>query len=125
MPSKEIIEQFIKAVEEEPHDQVIEKFYTTNASIQENQNEPRIGIDNLVENERDMLKKAKHVYSECLRPYFQLEDKVVIRWKFKFEWLNDTITEIEEIAYQIWEGNKIAKEQFFYDPKQFSPKPKP
>ncbi len=122
MPSKETIERFIKSVEEEKHDEVIARFYTKNASIQENQKEPRVGIDNLVQNERGMLKKAKKVHSECQRPYFQDGDRVVIRWKFKFEWLNDTVTEIEEIAYQRWEDDKIAQEQFFYDPQQFAPK---
>ena len=124
MPSKERIENFIKSVENEPHDEVIEKFYAPNASIQENQNEPRVGLSNLIENERSMLKKAKSVHSEYHPPYFQQGNKVVIRWKFKFEWLDNTETEIEEIAYQIWEEEKILREHFFYDPKQFIPKSK-
>ncbi|MEM8965833.1 MAG: nuclear transport factor 2 family protein [Bacteroidota bacterium] len=122
MPTRESIESFIKAVEEQPHDQVIESFYTKDASIQENQNTPRIGIENLIENERKMLQKATKVHSECIRPFFCIEDKVVIRWKFRFEWVDGSITEIEEIAYQKWSGEKIHQEQFFYDPKQFIPK---
>ncbi|MEM6841160.1 MAG: nuclear transport factor 2 family protein [Bacteroidota bacterium] len=122
MPTRKSIENFIKAVEEHPHDQVIENFYTMDASIQENQNAPRIGIESLVNNERKMLQKAVNVHSECIRPYFHIEDKVVIRWKFRFEWMDGSITEIEEIAYQKWSGEKIYQEQFFYDPKQFVPK---
>lgn len=30
---------------------------------------------------------------------------------------------IEELAYQRWEGERIAQEQFFYDPTQFRPGP--
>ncbi len=52
MPTRESIENFIKAVEEQPHDQVILNYYTEDASIQENQNMPRIGIENLVRNEK-------------------------------------------------------------------------
>ncbi|MGD1890415.1 MAG: hypothetical protein ACFB15_07445 [Cyclobacteriaceae bacterium] len=122
MPSIRTIESFIKAVEEYPHDQVIKNYYAENASIQENQNTPRIGIENLVKNERKMLQKAIKVYSECIRPFFRIEDTVVIRWKFRFEWMDGSITEIEEIAYQKWNGEKIYQEQFFYDPKQFVPK---
>ncbi|WP_422860739.1 2-dehydropantoate 2-reductase [Flagellimonas sp. S174] len=122
MPTKEFIENFIRAVEELPHDQVIKKFYADDASIQENQGEPRIGIDSLIENERNMLKKARKVKSECIRPFFHEGKNVVIRWKFQFEWLDGSTTQIEEMAHQTWKGDKIYKEQFFYDPKQFIPK---
>ena len=40
----------------------------------------------------------------------------MIRWIFRFEWLDGTVTEMEELAYQRWEGEKIAEEQFFYGP---------
>ncbi|WP_282160361.1 hypothetical protein [Ulvibacterium marinum] len=69
-----------------------------------------------------MLRKAKNVRSECIRPFFHEGKNVVIRWEFQFEWLDGSITEIEEMAYQIWKEDKIHKEQFFYDPKQFIPK---
>lgn len=124
MPTVETIENFIKAVECEPHDKVIEKYYARDASIQENQNAPRIGKENLIKKEQMMLQAALVVNSKCIRPVFQVGNTVVIRWKFKFEWKNDTITEIEELAYQEWEGEQIKREQFFYDPKQFIPKKK-
>ncbi len=123
MPSKEIIEQLIQAVETESHDKVIQKFYAEDASIRENLNEPRVGLENLVKNEREMLQNAASVQSKCILPYFVAEDRAVIRWKFRFEWKNNTFSEIEEIAYQKWKGDKIHEEQFFYDPAQFRPKP--
>lgn len=124
MPSIETIEKFIQSVEQEPHDKVIEAFYTDDAAIQENQNEARVGKENLIKNEKGMLSKARKVHSSCIRPFFQMDNKVVIRWKFRFEWKDDTITEIEELVYQEWEGEKIKQEQFFYDPSQFNPKKK-
>jgi hypothetical protein len=48
-------------------------------------------------------------------------DRVVIRWQFKFDWLDGTVTRMEEIAYQRWEGERIAGETFFYDPAQRLP----
>jgi len=113
MPLTKTIENFIKAVEEEPHDIVIERFYTTDASIQENLNAPRVGLENLILNEQTMLSNASVVHSKCKRPFFQIDDRVVIRWQFRFEWMDGSITEIEEIAYQKWKGDKIHKEQFF------------
>ena len=71
-----------------------------------------------------MLSKALKVESKCIRPFFQTDNKVVIKWKFRFEWKDNTITEIEELACQEWEAEKIKREQFFYDPKQFIPKKK-
>ena len=49
----------------------------------------------------------------------------VVRWIFRFEWSDGTMTEMEELAYQRWDGERIAEEQFFYDPAQLGPKPPP
>ena len=122
MPTHEILERFIARVESNEHDRAIAEFYTEDASMQENQAEPRTGRDKLVAHEQAVLARAKSVSSECVRPVFVDGDRVVIRWKFRFVWLNGTSTEMEEIAYQRWEGNRIAEEQFFYDPAQREPK---
>lgn len=119
MPKLETIEQFIEMVESNEHDKAIEKFYTRDASMQENQAEPRVGRDNLAANEKNTLLKVKSLVSKCIRPYFIDGDHVVIQWFFRFEWKNGTISEIEEIAHQKWEGELIKTEKFFYDPKQF------
>lgn len=120
MPKLETIEQFITMVEANEHDKAIEKFYTADASMQENQSEPRVGRDLLVANEKSMLLKVNSLVSKCIRPYFINGDYVVIQWFFRFEWKDGSVSEIEEIAYQKWDGELIKKEKFFYDPKQFS-----
>lgn len=74
----ETIENFIKAVENERHDKVIEKFYTDDASIQENQNEPRVGKEHLIKNKQNMLNKALVVNSKCIRPIFQTGNQVIL-----------------------------------------------
>ncbi len=122
MPTAETIEKFIASVESNAHADAIEAFYTENASMQENQSPPRVGRDRLVANERSVLARAKSVTSTCVRPVFVNGDRMVVRWIFRFVWLNDTITEMEEIAYQRWEGERIAEETFFYDPAQRVPK---
>lgn len=120
MPKSETIEQFIAMVESNEHDKAIEKFYTTDASMQENQTEPRVGKDLLVANEKNTLLKVKSLVSKCIRPYFINGDYVVIQWYFRFEWKNGSISEIEEIAWQNWHEELIKTEKFFYDPKQFT-----
>ena len=121
MPSAETLERFIALVEQNAHVEAVEAFYTANASMQENQSPPRIGRDSHVANERRVLSKAKSLTSTCIRPAFVADDKVVIRWVFRFEWLDGTVTHMEELAYQRWEGERIAEERFFYDPAQLVP----
>ncbi|TDW51711.1 hypothetical protein EV144_101387 [Flavobacterium sp. 270] len=122
MPKTATIEEFIAMVESNEHDKAIEKFYAVDASMQENQSEPRVGRDNLVANEKNVLSKVKSLVSKCIRPYFINGDTVVIQWFFRFEWKDGSISEIEEIAYQNWDGELIKKEKFFYDSKQFTTK---
>lgn len=122
MPTSETLERFIARVEANAHDEAVEEFYTETSSMQENQAPPRIGRDAHVANERKVLARAKTLSSTCVRPVFINGDRVVIRWIFHFEWLDGTITHMEEIAYQRWEGERIAEETFFYDPAQRVPR---
>ncbi|MEM9053281.1 MAG: nuclear transport factor 2 family protein [Bacteroidota bacterium] len=122
MPTLERVEEFIHRVETVSHDKVIDQFYSDDASIQENNSAPRIGKANLVKKEQGVLAKTKAVSSECIRPIFIHENFVIIRWKFCFEWLDGSTSEIEEIAYQRWNGELIQEEKFFYDPIQMKPK---
>ncbi|HKX40861.1 MAG TPA: nuclear transport factor 2 family protein [Burkholderiaceae bacterium] len=122
MPTIETLERFIARVEQNAHAEACEEFYTENSAMQENQSPPRVGRDAHVANERRVLARAKSVTSTCVRPVFVNADRVVIRWIFRFEWLDGTVTQMEELAYQRWEGERIAEETFFYDPAQRVPK---
>ena len=118
MPSADTLERFIARVEENAHAEAIEEFYTAFASMQENQQPPRVGRDQLAERERRLLARASSVRSSCIRPVFVNGNHVVLRWKFAFEWCDGTHTTREELAYQRWDGERIDEEQFFYDPAQ-------
>ena len=124
MPSLSTLERFIARVESNAHAEAIAEFYTEHASMQENMNPPRVGRDLLIANERAVLARAASVRSRCVRPSFVDGDFVVIRWIFEFDWKNGTSGRLEELAYQRWEGERIAEEQFFYDPAQFKPVPR-
>ena len=118
MPSPQTLERFIARVEQNAHAEAIEEFYNASASMRENGAAPRVGREVLVEHEKRVLARAKSVKSTCIRPVFVDADKVVIRWVFEFEWLKGGQMRMEELAYQRWEDEKIAEEQFFYDPAQ-------
>lgn len=124
MPSLETLERFIARVEQNAHVDAIQQFYAENASMQENQSAPRVGREALVANERQVLSRAEAVQSSCVRPVFVSGNLVVIRWIFQFNWKNGSTTRMEELAYQRWEGERIAEERFFYDPGQLTPKPR-
>ncbi len=118
MPSAATLEAFIARVESNAHVEAIREFYTEGASMRENFEAPRVGRDVLIAHEAKALEKAASVRSQCVRPVFVNGDRVVIRWIFEFEWKSGHAMRIEELAYQRWEGERIAEEQFFYDPKQ-------
>lgn len=118
MPSIETVEKFVARVEQNAHAEAVEEFYTENASMQENQEPPRVGRAKHVDNERRVLARTRSLTSRCIRPYFVSGERVVIRWQFRFEFLDGSIMEMDELSYQRWEGERIAEEQFFYDPVQ-------
>jgi hypothetical protein len=121
MPTTETLERFIERVEQGLHAEAIEEFYAENASMRENLAAPRAGRDRLAALERKVLARAHSVQSTCVRPVFVNDSHVVIRWIFEFEWKDGSATRMEELAYQRWEGEQIAEEQFFYDPAQMAP----
>jgi hypothetical protein len=121
MPGSETLERFIAMVESGEHAQAVEAFYTAGSTMRENHEPPRVGRDVHVANERKVLARAKAVHSTCVRPVLVNGEHVVIRWIFHFEWLDGRHTRMEELAWQRWEGEHIAEEQFFYDPAQRAP----
>lgn len=122
MPSPDTLARFIARVEQNAHVEAIEEFYASDASMQENLSPPRVGRDALIANEAKAMARTKSVQSWCVGPVFVNGDLVVIRWRFRFESPDGLIRELEELAYQEWRGERIVKEQFFYDPGQFVPR---
>lgn len=123
MPTADTLARFIARVEQGAHVQAIQEFYHLGATMQENTAAPRVGREALVANEARVLSRVQSVVSKCVGPVFVNGDHVVIRWTFKFEGKDGSIRELEELAYQQWQGERILVEQFFYDPAQFVPKP--
>jgi hypothetical protein len=122
MPKRETLERFVALVESNAHAQACEEFYTEASTMQENQGVPRVGRALHVDNERRVMARGQSVESTCVRPVLVDGDHVVIRWIFHFTWHDGTATHMEELAWQRWEGERIAEETFFYDPAQRVPR---
>ena len=121
MPDTATLERFIACVQSGAHAEAIEEFYATDASMQENEQPPRVGRDLLVANERKVLARTKTVRSTCVRPVLVDGDRVAIRWLFEFEFVDGRTMRLDEIAWQRWSGDRIVEEKFFYDPAQLVP----
>lgn len=121
MPTPERLEAFIAAVEGGAHAQAIEDYYTEDATMRENLAEPRRGRTLLVAHEQAVMDRTAQVVSTCVRPVFVNGDHVVIRWIFAFTFKDGRTMRLEELAWQRWEGERIAQEEFFYDPVQMRP----
>ena len=120
MPSAQTLERFIARVESNAHVEAIEEFYTEHATMRENLGTLRVGRATLMTQESATLSRVRSVQSRCVRPVLAHGDTVVVRWIFRFEGLDGRVRELEELAWQRWEGERIAEEQFFYDPAQFA-----
>ena len=121
MPTPARLEAFIAAVEGGAHAKAIEDYYTEDATMRENQAEPRRGRSTLVAQESAVLERTESVVSTCVRPVLVNGDHVAIHWIFDFQFKGGSKMRMEEIAWQRWEGERIAEEQFFYDPAQRKP----
>jgi len=122
MPSREIVDAFIAQVLSGQHVEAIRDWYAEDASMQENQDAPRVGRDVLMAGEAAMLAAVSKVETELMSPPAVSGDSVAIHWRFTTTSKSGSrVTRFEEIAWQQWRGDKIWREQFFYDPKQMAP----
>jgi ketosteroid isomerase-like protein len=120
MPTRDRVQLFVDRVLANDHVAAIEDFYHEDATMRENQERPRGPRSALVEAERRMLARYDGVVSHIVAPFFVDGDDVVIHWIFEFGRRDGSTLRLEEIARQRWQGERIASEQFFYDPAQFT-----
>ena len=118
MPSPHTLDAFVAMVLSNQHDEAIATFYTPDSTMQENLEPPRQGRDANVARERAVMSRATKIHSAIERPIFVAGDRVVIRWIFRFDFADGTSMTMDELAYQRWDGERIAEERFYYDPAQ-------
>lgn len=114
MPARARVDEFIAVVESGDHAGAIERYYTEDASMQENTSPPRVGRDVLVAFERGILARMKEVRSRALVSVVE-GDHVMIHWNFGMTALGGATRHVDEIALQEWRGDRIFRERFFYN----------
>src|ERR1700761_6287311 len=106
MPSRAKLDEFIAVVESGDHAGAIERYYTEDATMQENAAPPRVGRETLLAHERAALARMSVVEG----------DRVAIHWNFVLTEKSGVVRRFDEIALQEWRGDRIVRERFFYDP---------
>jgi ketosteroid isomerase-like protein len=121
MPTRERVQDFISLVERGEYVKAIEDFYHPEASMQENGEPPRVGRQTLIEHERAVLAGVAGMRTRRVETCLVDGDRVVINWMFEMTGRDGKVRTLDELALQSWDGDRIARERFFYDPAQLRP----
>jgi hypothetical protein len=116
MPNRAVVEAFIATVVGGRHAEAIEDFYAEDASMQENHNPPRVGRDVLVAHERAALARMKAIVTHPVERWLLDGERVVINWRFDITGQDGVTRRMDELSIQLWDGDKVVREQFYYDP---------
>ena len=119
MPARSDVDAFVDQVVSGDHVGAIRDWYHDDAWMRENQAPPRTGgREALMAQEAAMLSRCQTVETELLGGPLIDGDTAAIRWRFTFTFKDGRTLRQEEVAWQVWRGDKIAEETFFYDPAQ-------
>jgi ketosteroid isomerase-like protein len=118
MPTSERVREFIALVERGEYVRAIEDFYHPDASMQENGQPPRVGRQTLVEHERSVLAGLAAMRTRRVETLLVDGDRVVVNWVFEMTGRDGKVRTLDELALQLWNGDRIAVERFYYDPAQ-------
>jgi hypothetical protein len=116
MPTRERVQEFIRLMLEHQSLELMPEFYAADAEAQENNDPPRVGLEALMEHERQALARGAFLRVEAASLLVD-GDRVAINWVFEFESHGKRLR-LDEIAYQLWRGDRIVRERYFYDPAQ-------
>ncbi len=121
MPSRDRVQAFVALVEAGRYVEALEQFYHPHATMQDNQGEPRVGRERLIADEQATMARFARMQTDPVTDLLIDGDKVVIRWRFTFTPPQGPAVTMEELTLQRWEGDRIAEERFFFDPRQLRP----
>src|SRR3954466_6696380 len=99
MPANHTVEAFMGLVETGDYVGAIERFYDRDASMQENNDPPRVGRDVLIGVERQIMGAYERIRASRLAPPLIEGDHVAIRWQFEFVRREGTSHFLDEIAF--------------------------
>ena len=120
MPTEARVREFIARVEALDHLGAIRDFYHADATMQENLGQKREGIDALLAGEEAALKRMGGAPATTCLGFAINGDTVFINWRFDMG-PGEPKAILDEIAHQVWVGDRIKSERFYYDPGHIRP----
>lgn len=118
MPTPERIRSFITRVEQQDYAAAIIHFYHADATTQENHGEIRKGRDAILANEMEILLRYGSMPVRKVERFAVNGDLVFINWQFEVNVPVIGKRLLDEVAMQVWDGDRIRTERFYYDPAQ-------
>lgn len=120
-PSNALVRAFIKRVEQGDYVGAIAHYYHDDATVQENQDEPRRGRNALIAHEMDLLVRYGHIPLRKVERFAINGNMVFINWQFELNTACLGKRLFDEVAMQVWDGDRIRSERYYYDPAQIRP----
>jgi hypothetical protein len=118
MPIDENVRNLISLVEQGRFLEAIQEFYAENASMQENNDPPRVGLPALLEREKQFLNSIREMRVHRADSFLVDGNRAAINWIFETTDGEGKRRRLDEVAYQLWHEGKIVSERFYYDPAQ-------
>jgi ketosteroid isomerase-like protein len=123
MPTRERVQALVALVQANRFVEAIEEFYAEDASMQENLGAKRIGRAGLVAHERAVLAATR--INTLAAASLVDGDHAVIHWRFEITDPTGHRFELDELAHQRWQGDRIVEERFYFDPAQMAGRTRP
>jgi SnoaL-like domain len=112
--TRQRVEMLIAMAEQGKFLEAIQEFYAEDATMQENNQPPRVGLAALLENERRVLASLKEIRVNRADSFIVDGDRAAINWVYHFIDSQGRELPRDELAYQVWRDGKIVCERFFY-----------
>ena len=116
MPTTERVRDLITYVEQGRFPEAIEKFYADKVEMRDNLAAPTVGRAANVERERNFVAYIAQLHESRAAEVLVDGDRVVIHWMLDFTGRDGKRFHYDQLAYQLWEGDRIVRERFVYDP---------
>jgi hypothetical protein len=118
MPTSENVKKLISLVEQRKFLEAIQEFYAEEASMQENNDPPCVGLAALLEREKQFLNSIQQIHVSRADSFLVDGNRAAINWIFEISDGEGKRRRLNELAYQLWHEGKIIRERFYYDPGQ-------
>jgi hypothetical protein len=112
--TRERVQGLIALAEQGKFLEAIQEYYAEDATMQENEQPPRVGLTALLENERRVLASIKEIRINRADSFVVDGDRAAINWVYHFIDDHGRDFHRDELAYQVWQDGKIIRERFFY-----------